>query len=100
MNEAPIQPTGRRVLLKRLEPEAVQSGTIIIPETAIPRSQRFGVVAVGNGEPMGDQWRNVAEEIEVGAVVLMGRYGGAEVTVAGNEYLLVHEDEILAIVNL
>jgi chaperonin GroES len=97
MNEAPIQPTGRRVLLRRLEAPKQQSGMIVIPDSAVPRSQRFGVVAVGPGEVQGDVWKFVAEEIKIGSVVLMGRYGGAEVELDGKEYLLVHEDEILAI---
>lgn len=84
-----MKPTGKRVLLQRLAPEAPKSSSIIIPDTAIAPSQQFRVIAIGPK----------VEDIAVGETVLMGRYAGAEVEIQGRTFLIVEMEEILAIVS-
>ena len=88
MKTATIQPTKGLVLLKRLAPEVPTSSTIVIPETAQARSQRFEVLTVG---------RDVLD-IHPKDIVLLGQYAGTTLEYAGQEVILVKADEVLAVV--
>ncbi len=92
-----IKPLADRVLVKRLdEAEEQSSGGIIIPDTAKEKPQEAEIVAVGPGRiEDGDR---VGLEVSVGDKVLIGKYSGTEVKVDGDEYLIMREDDILAIV--
>ena len=92
-----IKPLADRVLVKRLEEEAEQKvGGIIIPDTAKEKPQEAEVVAVGPGKVEDGQRTEL--EVKVGDKVLIGKYSGTEVKIEGEEYLIMREDDILAIV--
>ncbi len=93
-----IRPLHDRILVRRLEDTQEKSeGGIIIPDTAKEKPQRGKVTAVGNGTTLDDGTR-VAIEVKKGDQVLFGKYAGTEVKIEGNEYLILREDDILAVV--
>ena len=92
-----IRPLADRVLVKRLEEEDEQMvGGIIIPDTAKEKPQEAEVVAVGPGTL--DEGKRVPLEVKAGDKVLIGKYSGTEVKIEGEEYLIIREDELLAVV--
>ena len=92
-----IKPLADRVLVRRLEDEEEQKvGDIIIPDTAKEKPQEAEVVAVGPGSL--DDGKRVPLEVKAGDKVLLGKYSGTEVKIEGEEYLIIREDELLAIV--
>ncbi|ETN93873.1 co-chaperone GroES [Zhouia amylolytica] len=87
-----IKPLADRVLIEPLAAETTTSSGIIIPDTAKEKPQKGTVVAVGPGtkdEPL---------TVKVGDSVLYGKYAGTELKLEGNEYLMMRESDILAIV--
>ena len=92
-----IRPLADRVLVKRLDEEDEQMvGGIIIPDTAKEKPQEAEVVAVGPGGL--DEGKRVPLEVKAGDKVLIGKYSGTEVKIEGEEYLIIREDELLAVV--
>ncbi len=87
-----IKPLADRVLVEPAAAEEKTAGGIIIPDTAKEKPQRGTVIAVGNGKP--DEPMTVKE----GDSVLYGKYAGTEITVEGNEYLIMRESDIFAII--
>ena len=93
-----VRPLHDRILVQRLEETQEKSGGgIIIPDTAKEKPQRGKVTAVGNGTTL-DNGTWVALEVKNGDKVLFGKYAGTEVKIEGNEYLILREDDILAVV--
>ncbi|MEE2778342.1 MAG: co-chaperone GroES [Acidobacteriota bacterium] len=92
-----IRPLQDRVLIKRLEEEEQVSGGIIIPDSAKEKPQEAEVVAAGPGK-IGDDGQRQPMDVEVGNKVLVGKYSGSDIKVDGEDYVIVREDEILAIV--
>ena len=92
-----IRPLADRILVKRLEEDDEQKvGGIIIPDTAKEKPQEAEVVAVGPGRlENGDR---VALELKKGDKVLIGKYSGTEVKLEGEEYLIMREEDVLAVV--
>ncbi|UCB56540.1 MAG: co-chaperone GroES [Candidatus Omnitrophota bacterium] len=95
---AGIQPLGDRVLLKVLEAESKTKGGIVLPDTAKEKPQEGEVVAVGKGKASeGGAIKPL--EVKVGDKVLFAKYSGTEVvTKEGDEYLIVKEEDILAVI--
>jgi chaperonin GroES len=91
-----VRPLGDRVLVKRIEEETVKGG-IIIPDTAKEKPMKGEIKAVGNGK-LNDKGERVALEVKEGEEVLFGKYAGTEVKIDGEEYLIMREDDILAII--
>ena len=92
-----VKPLGDRVLLELCEvAEQIKCG-IIIPDTAKEKPQEFRVVALGTGKT-DDNGKKIAFDVKVGDIVLTSRYGGTEVKVDGNEYKIVNQDDILAVI--
>ena len=91
-----IRPLGDRLLVERLEEEEVKQGGIIIPDTAKEKPQRGKVIAVGKGK-LGDDGKTLPMEVKTGDAVLFGKYSGTDITVDGTEYLILREDDVLAI---
>jgi chaperonin GroES len=92
-----IRPLSDRILVKRLDEAEEQSvGGIIIPDTAKEKPQEAEVVAIGPGRL--EDGNRVAPEVSKGDKVLIGKYSGTEVKVDGDDYLIMREDDILAIV--
>ena len=91
-----IRPLGEKVLIRRLEAEEVTRGGIVLPDTAKEKPQKGTVLALGDGKLLDDGTR--AEfEVKKGDKVLFASYGGTEVKVGRQEYLLIDESDILAI---
>lgn len=91
-----IRPLHDRVIVKRLEEEKTSPGGIVIPDSAAEKPIRGEVVAVGNGKVLENgQVRQL--DLKVGEKVLFGKYSGTEVKVDGVEYLVMREDDIMAV---
>jgi len=92
-----VQPLADRVLVKPLEAKETTKGGIVIPDTAKEKPQEGEVMAVGEGRKT-DDGKVIALSVKKGDKVLYGKYSGTEITVEGDEYLIIREDDILAIV--
>jgi len=93
-----IRPLGEKVLVKRLEAEQVTRGGIVLPDSAKEKPQRGTVLAVGDGRMLDDGSR-AKFQVKKGDKVLFSSYGGTEVKVGTEEYLLMDETDILAILD-
>ncbi len=93
-----IRPLHDRVLVKRIEQAEQMRGGIIIPDTAKEKPQEAEVVAVGPGK-LNDDGKRAPMDVKAGDRVLMGKYSGSEIKVDENDYVILREDEILAVVN-
>ncbi|MGD9497656.1 MAG: co-chaperone GroES [Armatimonadota bacterium] len=91
-----LKPLGGRVLVKPLEAEEKSAGGIILPEAAQERPREGKVVAVGPGE-IGDDGKPQPLSVKEGEIVIYASYGGTEVKIDGEEYLIVQQDDILAV---
>ncbi len=92
-----VKPLADRVLVRPLEAEEKKKGGIIIPDTAKEKPQQGEVVAVGPGR-LDEAGKRVAMEVKKGDKVLFGKYSGTEVTVDDDDYLIMRESDILAII--
>ncbi|HEX67806.1 MAG TPA: co-chaperone GroES [bacterium] len=92
-----IEPLGDRVLVKPMEAEEKTKGGIVLPDTAKEKPQQGEVVAVGKGKTL-ENGETKPLAVKVGDKVLYGKYAGTEVTIDGEEYLIIREDDILAII--
>ena len=90
-----VIPLHDRVLVKRLEAEETTKGGIIIPDTAKEKPQEAEVIAVGKGR-IGEDGKVVPLDVKKGDKVLIGKFSGTEVTIEGEEHLILREEEILA----
>ncbi len=93
-----LTPLHDRVIIKPSQPEEVTKGGIIIPDTAKEKPMQGQVVAVGKGK-VGDDGKLIEMQVKVGDKVLYGKYSGTEVTIDGEEYLIMRENDIFAIIN-
>src|SRR5438034_11753605 len=91
-----LRPLHDRVLVKRVDPESVVKGGIIIPDTAKEKPQEGVVVAVGNGKLL-ENGKRLEMSVKPGDHILLGKYTGTEVKLQGEELLILREDEVLAI---
>ena len=91
-----IKPLADRVVVKPLEAEVKQVGSIIIPDTVKEKPMQGEIVAVGPGK-VSDSGQKVAMEVKKGDKILYGKYSGTEVTVDGVDYLIMRESDVLAI---
>lgn len=92
-----IQPLGDRVLVEPLETEEKTKGGIVLPDTAKEKPQEGKVVAVGKGR-VSEDGKTIPLEVKKGNKILFSKYSGAEVKVAGEELLIMREEDILAII--
>src|SRR6478609_9070783 len=93
----PVRPLHDRILVKRAEEsEQKSSAGIIIPDTAKEKPQRGSVVAVGEGKK-DDNGKRIALDVKAGDEVLFGKYAGTEVKIEGEEYLIMHENDLLGV---
>ena len=91
-----VRPLHDRVVVKRLEEKEVVRGGIVIPDTAKEKPQEGEVIAVGDGKILENGTR-VAMDVKVGDRVLFGKYSGSEITIAGEELLIMREDDVLGV---
>ncbi len=92
-----LKPLNDRVLVKRLEGEDVTKGGIIIPDSAKEKPMKGEVIAVGPGK-VGDDGTRTKVAVDAGDKVLFNKYAGTEMKVDGEEFLVMREDDILAII--
>ena len=92
-----LKPLADRVIIKPSEAEEKTKGGIILPDTAKEKPIEGTVVAVGPGK-LADDGKTIKLEVKVGDKVLYGKYSGTEVTVEGDEYLIMRESDIFAII--
>jgi chaperonin GroES len=92
-----IKPLADKVLVERIEAEAMTAGGIVLPETAKEKPQRGKIVAVGEGKVLDDGSRRKMQ-IKAGDEVLFTSYAGTDVKVDGAEYLIMDESDIMAVV--
>lgn len=93
-----IQPLQDRILVQRLDAEEEQVGGIIIPDSAKEKPQEGEVIAVGPGK-VTDDGKRQAPEVSEGDKILFAKYAGTEVKSEGEEYLIMREDDVLAVIN-
>lgn len=92
-----LKPLADRVVVRALEETEQMKGGLYIPDTAKEKPQQGEVVAVGPGR-LSDEGKRIEVELKVGDRVIYGKYSGTEVTVADEEYLILRESDVLAVV--
>jgi len=92
-----IKPLSDRVVVKPLEETEQMKGGLYIPDTAKEKPQQGEIVAVGPGR-MSDENKRIEIDLKVGDRVIYGKYSGTEVTVSDQEYLILRESDVLAVV--
>ena len=89
-------PLGDRLLVERIEVEEKTAGGIVLPDTAKEKPIQGKVVAVGEGR-RSDEGKVIPLQVKKGDTILFGKYAGTEVKIDGEEYLIMREDDVLAI---
>jgi chaperonin GroES len=92
-----IRPLHDRILVKREEEKEVKKGGIIIPDTAKEKPQEGKVIAVGGGK-VNEDGKKIPLDVKAGDKILFGKYSGSEVTLDDEEYLILREEDVLAII--
>ena len=92
-----VRPLGEKVLIKRVEAEGKTAGGIVLPDTAKEKPKEGKVIAIGDGRILKSGAR-AKVQVKKGDRVLFGSYGGTEVRIDGEDYLLMSEDDILAVI--
>ena len=93
-----IRPLHDRVLVKRIEEEAKTKGGIIIPDTAKEKPQEGRVVAAGSGKVLEDGTVRPLD-VKAGDRILFGKYSGSEITLDGEEHIILREEDVVAILS-
>jgi len=92
-----VRPLHDKILVKRLEAAEVTKGGIIIPDTAKEKPQEGKVMAVGSGR-VTEEGTVVPLEVKKGDKILFSKYGGTDINIDGEEYIILEENEVVAIV--
>ena len=93
-----IRPLHDRIVVKRIEEKETTSSGIIIPDSAKEKPQEGEVIAVGHGK-RNDDGELIPLDVKAGDRILFGKYSGSETTLDGIEYMIMREDDVLAVVN-
>ena len=96
MSKMKIKPLADKVLIKRVEAETQTRGGIVLPDTVKEKPRRGKIVSVGDGKLLDDGSRSDIQ-VKVGDLVLFSSYGGTEIKINGEEFLIMEESEIMAI---
>ena len=91
-----IRPLHDRILVERLAEKEVKKGGIIIPDTAKEKPQEAKVIAAGNGK-VSEDGKKIPLDVKAGDKILFGKYSGSEVKIDDKEYLIMREEDVLAI---
>jgi chaperonin GroES len=91
-----VRPVHDRIIVQRLEEGEQHIGGILIPDTAKEKPQQGTVIAAGNGK-RNDDGKRVALDVKAGDLILFGKYSGQEIKLDGHDYLIMKEDEVLAV---
>ncbi|QQE12882.1 co-chaperone GroES [Planctomycetota bacterium] len=92
-----VRPLGDKILVKRLEAVEKTTSGIFLPESAKEKPQQATVIAIGDGKLLKNGER-AGFSVKVGDVIILNKWGGTEVKIDGEEYMVMAEDEVLAIV--
>lgn len=90
-----LQPLGDRILVKPLAKEEVTRGGIVLPDTVKEKPQEGEVIAVGTGK-RSEKGEVIPMDLKVGDIVLYAKYGGTEVKLEGEDYMILRESDVLA----
>ena len=93
-----VRPLHDRIIVQRLDEGEQKIGGIIIPDSAKEKPQQGKVLAVGDGKVTEDGTR-IAMDVRPGNVILFGKYSGQDIKIDGEDYLIVKEDEVLAVID-
>jgi len=93
-----VRPLHDRIIVQRLEEGEQKIGGIIIPDTAKEKPQQGKVIAIGSGKAK-DDGKRVPLDVKSGDTILFGKYSGQEIKLDGEEYLIMREDEVLAVID-
>jgi chaperonin GroES len=99
LTKVKIRPLGDRVLVKALEKDKQERGGLIIPDTAKEKPQEGEIIAAGKGKTT-DDGKLIPIEVKVGDKILYGKYSGTEIKIDGDEYLIMHQEDILGILDV
>ena len=91
-----VRPLHDRIIVQRTEEQEQKVGGIIIPDTAKEKPQEGKVIAVGKGK-VKDDGTLIPLDVKAGDAILFGKYSGQEIKIEGEEYLIMREDEVLAV---
>ncbi len=92
-----VKPLSDRILVERIEEEETKKGGIILPDTAKEKPQQGKVIAVGPGR-IDEKGNRISMEVKKGDYILFGKYSGQEIKIEDKEYLIMREDDVLAII--
>ena len=92
-----LRPLGDRVIVKPIEKKDEVRGGLIIPDTAKEKPQEGEIIAAGKGK-IGEDGKLIPMDVKAGDKILYGKYSGTEVKMDGQEFLIMHQDDILGIV--
>lgn len=98
LTKVKIRPLGDRVLVKPLDKEKQERGGLIIPDTAKEKPQEGEIVAAGKGK-VSDDGKVLPMDVKAGDRILYGKYSGTEIKIDGDEYLIMHQEDILGILD-
>ena len=93
-----VRPLHDRIIVQRIEEGEQKIGGIIIPDTAKEKPQQGKVIAAGAGK-VKDDGKRVALDVKAGDLILFGKYSGQEIKLDGEEFLIMREDEVLAVID-
>ncbi|MEM6393272.1 MAG: co-chaperone GroES [Planctomycetota bacterium] len=93
-----VKPLGAKILVQRLEAEEKTASGLYLPESAKEKPQQAKVVRVGTGK-VNDDGSTTDFQVKEGDTILLGKWGGTEIKIDGDDYLVLSEDEVLAIVD-
>ena len=91
-----LKPLNDRLVVKAVTPESMTSGGIILPDSAQEKPQEAEVVAIGPGKTM-DNGKLVPLEVKPGDLIIYAKYGGTEIKIGADEYVILRQDDVLAI---
>ena len=93
-----VRPLHDRIIVQRLEEGEQKVGGIIIPDTAKEKPQQGKVIAAGNGKT-NDEGKRIPMDVTAGDTILFGKYSGQEIKLDGEEYIIMREDDVLAVID-
>ncbi|MFH2093508.1 MAG: co-chaperone GroES [Pseudomonadota bacterium] len=92
-----LRPLSDRILVERVEESTTTRGGIIIPDTAKEKPAEGKIIATGTGR-IGEDGKKIPMDVKVGDRILFSKYGGTEVKIDGNDYLIMRQDDVLGVV--
>jgi chaperonin GroES len=93
-----VRPLHDRIIVQRMDEGEQQIGGIIIPDSAKEKPQQGKILAVGDGK-VNEEGKRIAMDVQPGNVILFGKYSGQDIKIDGEDYLIVKEDEVLAVID-